>query len=136
MNGGPALHEIRACFEGAIPAVVATCGADGVPNVAYISQVFYVDERHVALSDGGVERRHAQLVGCVGVGALLQQRRHHVAFAERDGEDERRDALFVDRVQVRAALGEQRDRIVAAKGDGGVHQRVAVAFVVRVQQGA
>lgn len=47
---GPALHEIRACFEGAIPAVVATCGADGTPNVAYISQVFYADERHVALS--------------------------------------------------------------------------------------
>ncbi|MCG2595558.1 GAF domain-containing protein [Ramlibacter sp. XY19] len=47
---GPALHDIRACFEGAIPAVVATCSADGVPNVAYISQVFYADERHVALS--------------------------------------------------------------------------------------
>ncbi len=47
---GPALQDIRACFEGAIPAVVATCGADGVPNVAYISQVFYADERHVALS--------------------------------------------------------------------------------------
>jgi len=44
------LQEVRACFEGAIPAVVATCGADGVPNVAYISQVFYADERHVALS--------------------------------------------------------------------------------------
>ena len=47
---GPALHDIRACFEGAIPAILATCGADGVPNVAYISQVFHVDERHVALS--------------------------------------------------------------------------------------
>lgn len=46
----PGLHEIRACFEGAIPAILATCGADGVPNVAYISQVFYADERHVALS--------------------------------------------------------------------------------------
>jgi hypothetical protein len=44
------LQDIRACFEGVIPAVVATCGADGVPNVAYISQVFYADERHVALS--------------------------------------------------------------------------------------
>jgi hypothetical protein len=44
------LDEIRACLEGAIPAVLATCGAAGMPNVAYISQVFYVDERHVALS--------------------------------------------------------------------------------------
>lgn len=46
----PALGEIRACFEGAVPAVVATCDAGGMPNVAYISQVYYVDERHVALS--------------------------------------------------------------------------------------
>ena len=46
---GPGLQDIRACFEGMIPAIVATCGADGVPNVAYISQVFYADERHVAL---------------------------------------------------------------------------------------
>ncbi|MCW5655436.1 MAG: GAF domain-containing protein [Hydrogenophaga sp.] len=29
---------------------MATCAADGTPNVAYISQVFHVDERHVALS--------------------------------------------------------------------------------------
>jgi putative methionine-R-sulfoxide reductase with GAF domain len=49
-GGGVGLHDIRACFEGAIPAVVATCDAQGMPNVAYISQVYYVDERHVALS--------------------------------------------------------------------------------------
>lgn len=46
-----ALNAIRACFDGAIPAMMATCTADdGVPNVAYLSQVYYVDERHVALS--------------------------------------------------------------------------------------
>jgi len=49
-ESGPALDDIRACLEGAIPAVMATCGPDGVPNVAYISQVYYVDSRHVALS--------------------------------------------------------------------------------------
>jgi len=44
------LGDIRPCLEGAIPAVMATCAADGMPNVAYISQVYYVDEQHVALS--------------------------------------------------------------------------------------
>jgi adenylate cyclase len=46
----PTLAHMRACFEGAIPAMLATCDAAGMPNVAYISQVYYVDERHVALS--------------------------------------------------------------------------------------
>ncbi|MBK0391688.1 GAF domain-containing protein [Ramlibacter algicola] len=50
MTARPTLRELRACLEGAVPAVLATCDADGVPNVAYLSQVFYVDERHVALS--------------------------------------------------------------------------------------
>ncbi|MBO9651813.1 MAG: GAF domain-containing protein [Variovorax sp.] len=46
----PSLNDIRACFEGAIPAMMATCGEDGMPNVALISQVHFVDDRHVALS--------------------------------------------------------------------------------------
>ncbi|MDY0108303.1 MAG: pyridoxamine 5'-phosphate oxidase family protein, partial [Giesbergeria sp.] len=46
----PSLHAIRPCLEGAIPAIMATCASDGTPNVAYISQVVYVDEGHVALS--------------------------------------------------------------------------------------
>ncbi|MGE0330571.1 MAG: GAF domain-containing protein [Ramlibacter sp.] len=50
MNAPPSLDAIRPCFEGAIPAMMGTCAADGTPNVAYISQVYYVDARHVALS--------------------------------------------------------------------------------------
>ena len=44
------LHAIRPCLEGAIPAIVATCDPDGTPNVAYISQVVYVNAEQVALS--------------------------------------------------------------------------------------
>jgi hypothetical protein len=44
------LDSIRSCLEGAIPAAVATCSADGIPNATYVSQMQYVDARHVALS--------------------------------------------------------------------------------------
>jgi len=44
------LDAIRPCLEGTIPGVMATCAPDGTPNVTYISQVEYVDARHLALS--------------------------------------------------------------------------------------
>ena len=44
------LDAIRPCLEGAIPATMATCSADGLPNATYVSQMMYVDARHVALS--------------------------------------------------------------------------------------
>ena len=44
------VDAIRECLDGAIPAVIATCAADGTPNVSHISQVQYVDGDHVALS--------------------------------------------------------------------------------------
>ena len=50
MRSAITLDDIRPCFEGAIPAVMATCDADGIPNVAYLSQVDYVDAHHLALS--------------------------------------------------------------------------------------
>lgn len=44
------LRSIAHCFEGALPAGVATCSASGVPNVTYVSQVHLIDDNHVGLS--------------------------------------------------------------------------------------
>jgi hypothetical protein len=38
------------CFSGVVPGNLATCGRDGEPNVTYLSQIQFVDARHVALS--------------------------------------------------------------------------------------
>jgi GAF domain-containing protein/pyridoxamine 5'-phosphate oxidase-like protein len=45
-----ALEAIRSCFEGVIPSPLATCSADGTPNITYMSIVQYVDSERVALS--------------------------------------------------------------------------------------
>ena len=42
--------EIRPVLENGIPAAMVTCSAAGVPNTTVISQVYYVDETHAALS--------------------------------------------------------------------------------------
>jgi hypothetical protein len=42
--------EIRGALDNGVPAMMVTCSADGAPNVTIISQVYWVDETHVALS--------------------------------------------------------------------------------------
>jgi len=44
------LDAIRECLDGSMPAQLATCARDGTPNVTYVSEVHFVDGRHVALS--------------------------------------------------------------------------------------
>ena len=46
-----ALRDLAACFEGAVPSVIATASADGTPNVTHLSKVHLVDDEHVGLSD-------------------------------------------------------------------------------------
>jgi hypothetical protein len=42
--------DIKPAMQGVLPSTVVTCAADGTPNTSAISQVFWVDESHVALS--------------------------------------------------------------------------------------
>ncbi len=42
--------EIKPAMQGIIPSHVVTCSADGTPNASAISQIYYVDADHVALS--------------------------------------------------------------------------------------
>ena len=42
--------EMQSAMQGVVPSTLSTCDLNRVPNVTYISQIFYVDPRHVALS--------------------------------------------------------------------------------------
>ena len=44
------LSAISRCFQGVVPSLVASSDATGMPNVTYVSQVYLLDDRHVALS--------------------------------------------------------------------------------------
>ncbi len=46
----PRLETIRECLEGVIPGLIATCDREGMPNLAYLSQVQFIDNAHVALT--------------------------------------------------------------------------------------
>ncbi len=44
------LSRLHRCLQGVTPSQIVTCDRAGIPNTTYLSQVHYVDERHVALS--------------------------------------------------------------------------------------
>ena len=47
----PTLDHLSLCFEGAVPAVIATAAGDGTPNITYLSRVQRVDDARIALSN-------------------------------------------------------------------------------------
>ena len=61
MSGGFDLRSLQGCFDGAVPPVIATCSTDGVPHTTYLSQLNFVDDDHVALSNQFWSRTTANL---------------------------------------------------------------------------
>jgi hypothetical protein len=59
------------CFEGVVPAILATSSDTGVPNATWLSQVFHVDERHVALSCQFFRKTRANLAACPAAQLLI-----------------------------------------------------------------
>ncbi|MFC5469308.1 pyridoxamine 5'-phosphate oxidase family protein [Cohnella suwonensis] len=43
-------ERIKPALQGVFPAHIVTCSMEGMPNIASLSQVWYVDETHIALS--------------------------------------------------------------------------------------
>ena len=98
MAESPSLDAIRACLEGAIPGVVATCAADGTPNVAYLSQVEYVDAGHLALSFQFFNKTRSNI--------LANPRVQLIAIHPQDGATYRIDAEYL-RTEIEGALFER-----------------------------
>ena len=43
-------ETIKPVLNNGVPAILVSCSADGIPNATVISQVYYVDPSHIALS--------------------------------------------------------------------------------------
>src|SRR5262245_18372838 len=43
-------NDLMPAFQGIVPSGIVSCSAEGEPNLTQISQVYYVDPDHVALS--------------------------------------------------------------------------------------
>jgi adenylate cyclase len=55
------LDRIRGCFEGVIPAVLATASASGVPNITHLSRAHAIDGDRIALSNQFFSKTAANL---------------------------------------------------------------------------
>lgn len=87
------------CFEGVIPAVLATCAEDGMPNATWLSQVFRLDDRQIALSCQFFRKTRENLAANPRAQLLivsphdLTQWRLDVRFVRSDSEGETFEAM-------------------------------------------
>jgi hypothetical protein len=53
--------EIKPAMQGLVPSTLVSCSLDGEPNTTKISQVWYLDENHVALSHQIFNKTHRNI---------------------------------------------------------------------------
>lgn len=108
------LRDIAPCFEGAIPSVIATASANGIPNVTYLSKVRSVDDERVALSNQFFSKTARNLVENPEADLLVidprtyDQYRLHLRYERTDRRGPVFDRLRID-VDVAAALEGMQD---------------------------
>ena len=44
------LHLLKAALDGVIPPTIATSSKEGIPNVTYISKIYWISENELAIS--------------------------------------------------------------------------------------
>jgi predicted pyridoxine 5'-phosphate oxidase superfamily flavin-nucleotide-binding protein len=126
-DGAPvSLADVRRCFEGAVPAVIATASADGTPNVTYLSRVQLVDDERVALSNQFFSKTARN---------LAENHRASVLLIDPTTYDEYRLTLAYERTERRGPVFERlREDIVALaalEGMGSVF-KLRAADIYRV----
>src|SRR3954447_15300597 len=122
------LHDLRFCFEGVVPAVVATASADGTPNVTYLSRVRMVDAERVALSNQFFSKTARN---------LAENPRASMLLIDPTTYDQYRLTMKYERTERRGAVFEQLrgdvDAVAAMQGMQDVF-KLRAADVYRVQQ--
>ncbi len=118
--------DLRRCFEGAIPAVIATAAADGTPNVTYLSRIRFVDDDRVALSNQFLSKTARNLV---------ENPRASLIVTDPDTFDEYRLSIVYERSERDGSVFEQlRDDVDAVAALSGMEDvfRLRSADVYRV----
>jgi GAF domain-containing protein/pyridoxamine 5'-phosphate oxidase-like protein len=92
------IGELHRCFGGAIPAVLATSSAEGMPNITYLSRVHAVDAERIALSNQFFSKTARN---------LAENPRAQLLLVDPENHDEYRLELIYERTERRGQVFEK-----------------------------
>jgi adenylate cyclase len=92
------IADLHRCFGGAIPAVLATSSAEGMPNITYLSRVHAVDDERIALSNQFFSKTARN---------LAENPRAQLLLVDPENHDEYRLELLYERTERRGQVFEK-----------------------------